>query len=816
MQTVQENNNSLNDRTQTVDTKSEKEEEEKEEEEEEEEDVELSTLKMPSMKRLKSSLSSPKSLNGKLGYNTIDDLTKMTGKTIENKLKSSVDIILYDHDDDDDDDDDDDIHITDDDDDDDDQQQTSRNYENKKKKNKRNVIKCNCCLWLNKYKISIIFTILLCVVTYLIPHFVNEETISIEALYIEFFLFLLTLLFICRNLWKLFSYLLFICTMRRWCRHKWFNLEKFIFYIHHSGTYISLSLLTTVSYLVFIYFSYKSNKNNRFHRIIENINNKLLQFIIRLLLCSMIFFYGLFIKTILIRWICLKYYLANSLLKIKKMRKYESWIKILLKNKNIFSIKVKEFLDINEIHNKYHQDSNLNNFNENIIFRLNALAFQDEYNLSTQSKRQQEEEEEEEEEEEMKLVNTLTSGTMFNCSSQKEYAHNVNTCLLWLYNSNTNKVTIIDDNELDKLCKQFTKYIVLSVTKNRFNKTPNNNNNNNIKPTFIELKTIFSNNNKSTINSGGGGGGIRNKLIRSSLSVGGDYITQDEFIYCFTKLNKTKQGYEAWKEINISDKQLTKKELHRWLYQYLHNLIYLKQTLGSYQEILLNLDISGNVIAILLLFFIFLLIFEFDFQDSISIYFSMIAIFAVFGHNVFTQWFDAVYFIFILQPYEIGDVVLIDNIRYTINKIYIMSTEMTTSVNNGNIIIIKNNAFLLGKDIKNLSKTKTPYHNISFFISQLTSINQLNLLKFKIEKFIKKQMNNDINDVWFILDGVDKECRMKISLFLGSIYSFSDSKTQWKQYHLINIQIRKIINEMGIQYKRFSHQDIQLSSHFDH
>merc|ERR1712087_349279 len=141
-----------------------------------------------------------------------------------------------------------------------------------------------------------------------------------------------------------------------------------------------------------------------------------------------------------------------------------------------------------------------------------------------------------------------------------------------------------------------------------------------------------------------------------------------------------------------------------------------------------------------------------------------------------------------------------------------MSTEMITSVNNGNTIMIKNNAMLLGKDIKNLSKTKSPYHNITFYISQNTTINQLNRLKSKIDKFIRTKMKNDINDIWFILDGVDKECRMKISLFLGSIYSFSDSNIMWKQYHIINMEIRKIVNEMDIQYKRFSDQDVQLSA----
>ena len=291
-----------------------------------------------------------------------------------------------------------------------------------------------------------------------------------------------------------------------------------------------------------------------------------------------------------------------------------------------------------------------------------------------------------------------------------------------------------------------------------------------------------------------------------------EHITETEFLECFLKSNKMRMGIEAWKEMNVSGNELTKKELQRWLNSYLHSLIYLKQTLNSYQEILGNLDMAGNIISIFILFLIFLWIFNFDFADSIATYASMMLVLAVFGRNVLTQFFDSIYFIFILAPFQIGDVVLIDDERFTVNKIHIMSSEMMTSVGSGNTVSIKNNALLLGKDIKNLSRTKSPYHNISFFVSQNTSIAQLNQLKSRIDGFIRNKMKNDINDIWFILDGVDKECRMKISLFLGSVYSFSDSASMWRQYHIINMQIRRFVNEMGIQYKRFSQQDVQLSA----
>merc|ERR1712228_742688 len=418
-----------------------------------------------------------------------------------------------------------------------------------------------------------------------------------------------------------------------------------------------------------------------------------------------------------------------------------------------------------------------------------------------------------------KLVNTLTSGNMFGNMSGSKYSHNTQTCLLWLYNSKTKEVTFIDDNSLNKVCKQFAKCIVSSVTKHRFNAQSQRGQNNNSKPTFSELKTLFAKFNNGTNNNGDSSGGEaqkkptpRHRLKRSSFTVGGDFITQKEWIQCFAKYNQIKQGYEAWKEINKSDAQCTKKELQRWLYQYLHDLIFLKQKLNSYHDVLLNLDASTHSIAIFVLVYVFLLIFKYPLIDAVTIYFTIVALLAVFGGNIFVQFFDALYFVFVLQPFSIGDVVLIDKKRYTITKIHVMSTEMTTSVADGNILIVKNNAKLLGKDIKNVSKTKSPYHHISFYVSQNTTFKELNELKSKLYSFIRREMKNDISDMWFILDGVDKECRMKISLFLGSLYSFSDSGIMYKQYHLINMEIARLVKEMGIQYKRFSRQDIQFSA----
>jgi len=239
--------------------------------------------------------------------------------------------------------------------------------------------------------------------------------------------------------------------------------------------------------------------------------------------------------------------------------------------------------------------------------------------------------------------------------------------------------------------------------------------------------------------------------------------------------------------------------------------VFQKQALSSYPELLANLDVSSSVAVVFVMFLVFLLIFGVEFTDSIATYASTVAIFAVFGRNVFTQFFDSVSLIFVRCPFEVGDTVLIDGARFTVNKMHIMSTELISAVSAGNTVVTKCNSRLLGQDVVNLSRTTNPYHNLTLYVSQNTTTQQLNELKTRIDHCIRTKLKNDLRDSWFVLEGVDGECRMKISLFLGSVYSFSDSNAMWRQIHIINKEIRDFVDAMGIQYRRHSQQDVVLS-----
>jgi len=757
-------------------------------------------------------------------------------------------------------------------------------------------VQWDCTQWFDHHRILFLSASILSALTSSLWVVIDSNSLRLSLMSLYLTMFLLSAVMLWRALWVVVCAVLWNLTQRRWFRRSATSpsCQGLFFCVNHSGTYIWWSSLSLAANALFL-FVVHCPEHHHFGRLVAATSWSAIEVVEHSLECALVLSASLFLKTLLIRWLCLKHYLAGNLRKIKEMVRYEKWLKVLLKRKAIFSMKTEQFLDI---------AAPL--MVDTVMLRLDVLFLQDEFNLfgldnragtssnNTSGHDQNSKRNEDEDQMAQQLVNTLTSSAIFTNCSQKEHALNVQSCILWIYNSKTKRVDVIDDNELDKICRLFAKFIVFSVTKNREHSTFRSPAENALapRPGFAAMQSMFRQMDGPDAadadgyvdcdgdgdGDGGGGGAVvyddgggqhvvgRHLMMNGDGNVGGDgvpktprgpmatasssstasdaadecppcpalkvvasdcgptapsfssstapwFITEQEFLSCFSRHRRTKWGVSAWKEMNVSEQQLTRKELHRWLYGYLHSLIFLKQALSSYPELLSNLDLSSNVFVAFAMFLVFLLIFGVEFTDSMATYASTVAILAVFGRNVFTQFFDAIYLIFVLCPFEVGDTVIIDGARFQISAIHIMATEMITAVSAGNTVVTKCNSSLMGKDISNLSRTPNPYHHLTFYVSQNTTTRQLNELKTKIDSFIRSEMNNDIRDTWFVMQGVDRECRMNISLFVGSIYSFSDNNAMWRQIHILNKQIREEVTKMGVQYRRFSANEVTLKYH---
>ena len=217
-----------------------------------------------------------------------------------------------------------------------------------------------------------------------------------------------------------------------------------------------------------------------------------------------------------------------------------------------------------------------------------------------------------------------------------------------------------------------------------------------------------------------------------------------------------------------------------------------------------NLDHALSYFVGIVLIFVFLFVFiSEDFSENLTTYLLIMGVIGVFAGNGFGALFDSISFVFFIAPYSIGDKVNIGGEYYQITQIKL---SHTTADNGFGLITYFKNADLLhsmtspSNRIQNWTRSSCCTHSFDIYLSQNTTRVQLQELKQRFEEWCATRMATDTHSLNFIVHGVDKQCRLKILIYVGTYISFSDGVTRWRQHDQCQQKLRDIILEMDIQY----------------
>eukprot|EP00484_Ammonia_sp_Unknown_P024573 CAMPEP_0197027534 /NCGR_PEP_ID=MMETSP1384-20130603/7432_1 /TAXON_ID=29189 /ORGANISM="Ammonia sp." /LENGTH=731 /DNA_ID=CAMNT_0042456395 /DNA_START=77 /DNA_END=2272 /DNA_ORIENTATION=+ len=521
--------------------------------------------------------------------------------------------------------------------------------------------------------------------------------------------------------------------------------------------HVFLVLVTIFQFIAFIILM----NQPRYERI-DDFFDEFMQTIKRLLLCCVALSICLLLKAMCVRRI-INITLKKNLRTVQSMKRYEKWFKLLVHKPQIFNIKLSTFLSIHTDPAEQDDEEDLDATTERNSLYLPFLKNQ-----------------------------TLIKTTKIAAFDKLIY--------LIRYDAKTKQETFIADADLLKLCRVFARYIVKHI--HTYTST--------IK---LDQKKILKNLAEKPDDSLSRSYNSRGHFSSRDHSNDFAMVDKEDFIACFTKgRNKKHPKYtmavNAFRRMHVDrnniaiDLPLQKAEITRFLYVYLRRLIYLKQTLISYVYLNSNLSAALTIFMIFIFCIICLLIFEFDFIQSISVFFSITALFALFGSSVFQQIFNGIAFVFVVAPYNIGDFILMDGARHIIKRINLITTVMVKASSNTTIIVY--NSSLMGKNIENLTVTARSRLEFKVNVSQFASAESIDLLIKKVEKYVADSA--ELVDSAGLLTGVNEFYQMGITFYIGSFLSFSNSRI-FDQRHNILMFIHKAIHELNIQPKRVIYTD---------
>ncbi|KAI7745939.1 hypothetical protein M8C21_010613 [Ambrosia artemisiifolia] len=260
---------------------------------------------------------------------------------------------------------------------------------------------------------------------------------------------------------------------------------------------------------------------------------------------------------------------------------------------------------------------------------------------------------------------------------------------------------------------------------------------------------------------------------------------------------------EALKAIRLFDgecetKGISKGALKNWVVNVFRERRALALSLNDTKTAVNKLHQMLNVVVGILIIVIWLLILKvatthfFIFLSS-----QLLLVVFVFGNTCKTT-FEAIIFLFVMHPFDVGDRCEIDSVQMIVEEMNILTTVFLRFDNQK---IIYPNSVLSTKPIANYYRSPDMGDAIDFCIHVSTPVEKVALMKERITSYIENKSDHWYPAPMIVVRDVEDLNRLKISIWLSHRMNFQDMGERWQRRALLVEEMIKIFRDLDIEYR---------------
>ncbi|KAI3711847.1 hypothetical protein L1987_70395 [Smallanthus sonchifolius] len=188
--------------------------------------------------------------------------------------------------------------------------------------------------------------------------------------------------------------------------------------------------------------------------------------------------------------------------------------------------------------------------------------------------------------------------------------------------------------------------------------------------------------------------------------------------------------------IDVADKgQIDRKSLTEWVVKVYNGRKALAHALSDTKTAVKQLDKLVTVVLFVIVLVVWLLLTEIATTKVLVLLSSQLVVAAFIFGNTCKTIFEAIVFVFIMHPFDVGDRCVIDGIQLIVEEMNILTTVFLRFDNEK---IYYPNSVLSTKPISNFYRSPDMGDNVEFSIDFATPIEKIGLLKDKIKKYLEK------------------------------------------------------------------------------
>ncbi|MQL99334.1 hypothetical protein Taro_032058 [Colocasia esculenta] len=257
---------------------------------------------------------------------------------------------------------------------------------------------------------------------------------------------------------------------------------------------------------------------------------------------------------------------------------------------------------------------------------------------------------------------------------------------------------------------------------------------------------------------------------------------------------KTMSFFEGAQE----SKRVSKRSLKNWVVNAFRERRALSLTLNDTKTAVNKLHQMVNVVVVIVVIVIWLLILGIATTHLLVFISSQILLVVFIFGNTCKMIFEAIIFLFVMHPFDVGDRCEVDGVQVIVEEMNILTTIFLRYDNQK---ITYPNSVLSTKPISNYYRSPDMGDAIDFCIHVATPVEKVAIMKERIKCYVDGQKEHWYPNPMVVLRDVDDMNKLKVSVWLQHRMNHQDMGERWARRELVVQEMIKAFRELDIEYR---------------
>ncbi|KAK0571495.1 hypothetical protein LWI29_017114 [Acer saccharum] len=214
-----------------------------------------------------------------------------------------------------------------------------------------------------------------------------------------------------------------------------------------------------------------------------------------------------------------------------------------------------------------------------------------------------------------------------------------------------------------------------------------------------------------------------------------------------------------------------------------------------------------SVIVVVLSIIVWLLMMELLTTQILVLISSQLLLVAFMFGNTAKTVFEAIIFVFVMHPFDVGDRCVIDGVQMTVEEMNILTTVFLRYDNEK---IFYPNSSLATKPISNFYRSPEMSDTVEFSVDVSTSIESIGALKSRIKAYLESKLQHWRPAHSMVVKEIENVNKMKLALYVNHTINFQNYGDKNSRRSELVLELKKIFEDLGIKYHLLP-QEVRLS-----